>query len=97
MIGREITRNPWLLSEIDLAINQVDEFQLQRDDVIKKYSEYMSKELQQGTSVHVLVKPVSGLFHGMPGARNWRRLLADVAQGRAGKVGDLPDLLAACA
>ena len=90
MIGREITRNPWLLSELDEALDENSSGPASRTEVQREYAEYMQRELASGTSVHALVRPLSGLYHGMPGARQWRRMLSTMAQDKAAKVHDLP-------
>jgi tRNA-dihydrouridine synthase A len=90
MIGREITRNPWLLSELEDALDENSSGPASRKEVQREYAGYMQKELARGTSVHALVRPLSGLYHGMPGARQWRRMLSTMAQDKAAKVHDLP-------
>lgn len=94
MIGREAFSQPWLLAELESMLYPDADELLSRKAVQKCYAQYMQDELQQGTSVHTLVKPLSGLFHGLSGARNWRRLLSETAQTRADVIDVLPDLVA---
>jgi hypothetical protein len=54
----------------------------------------MKNELDEGASVHALVKPLTGLFHGLPGARNWRRLITGHAQGKSLDQAALIDMVA---
>lgn len=94
MLGREISRNPWLLAELDNSLAGSACEQVTRADVVQQYSHYIQQQLELGVSIHALVKPLSGLFNGVAGARAWRRMLADTAQGRAGEVTGLLDRLA---
>lgn len=94
MLGREITRNPWLLADLQQLITQNGSELLQRSDVQKIYALYIKEELQSGTSVHALLKPLFGLYCGQQGAKSWRRMLADVAQKRSAYIDDLADIVA---
>ncbi len=94
MLGREISRNPWLLAELDHSLAGSACEQVTRADVVQQYSHYIQQQLELGGSIHALVKPLSGLFNGVVGARAWRRMLADTAQGRAGEVTGLINRLA---
>jgi tRNA-dihydrouridine synthase A len=80
MIGREAFKQPWLLAELDRYLSQEDADLLTRSEVQKCYSSYMQRELRLGTSAHVLMRPLSGLFHGQSGARHWRRMLTETVQ-----------------
>lgn len=95
MIGREAFNHPWLLAELEQLLFQDSEKLLSRSEVRQRYALYMQEELQKGVSVHQLVKPLSGLFHGLPGARSWRRALTETAQTGSDVNEILPDLVAA--
>lgn len=92
MLGREITRDPWLLGQLERLADDTSQPRT-RAAVRFTYAEYMQRELQRGSSVHALVKPLAGLYRGQPGAGTWRRMLSDAAQGRVGKIDDLPQLV----
>lgn len=94
MLGREITRNPWLLADLQHLIIQNGSELPQRSDVQKIYALYIKQELQSGTSMHALVKPLFGLYCGQQGAKSWRRMLADVAQKRSAYIDDLAEIVA---
>ena len=94
MLGREITRNPWLLAKIESVLVGARLADQGRSQVLNHYFDYMDKELHRGTSIHVLIKPLSGMFHGLPGARQWRKLLTELAQGRSVDTGEIPRLAA---
>ena len=94
MIGREAFSQPWLLADIEACLHP-QQAPLSRGQVLNRYAEYMENELAQGTSVHVLVRPLAGMFHGRPGARLWRRQLSEAAQsGSRERVDQLPALVA---
>jgi len=94
MLGREVTRNPWLLADLQHLITQNGSELPQRSDVQKIYALYIKEELQSGTSMHALVKPLFGLYCGQQGAKSWRRMLADVAQKRSAYIDDLAEIVA---
>jgi tRNA-dihydrouridine synthase A len=92
MLGREITRNPWLLAKIESEVVGTGLSDEDRSRVLNHYFEYIDNELRRGTSIHILIKPLSGMFHGLPGARQWRKLLTDLAQGRSVDTEKIPQL-----
>ena len=94
MIGREVFSQPWLLAEIEQSLYQDGPGLLTRTEVQKLYAQYIEKELQKGTSAHALVKPLSGLYHGLNGAKYWRRLLTETVQKRPNAINDLAELVA---
>jgi tRNA-dihydrouridine synthase A len=42
---------------------------------VARYRPYIARERAHGIGLPALVRPMLGLFHGMPGARTWRRIL----------------------
>lgn len=94
MIGRQVFSEPWLLAELEESLYPHESKQLTRSEVQQSYAHYMRRELQNGASVHALTKPLAGLFHGLYGAREWRRMLAEIAQQRKDAQYALPDMVA---
>lgn len=94
MIGREAYNQPWLLSELESSLYQERQALLSRGEVQQRYASYIHNELLSGTSVHALVKPLSGLYHGMAGSRQWRRMLSETVQNSEKNIYDLPQLVA---
>lgn len=94
MIGRAAYNQPWLLAELEGLISSGWPETLSRSQVQQYYASYIQDELQSGTSAHALVRPLSGLFHGMAGARQWRRMLSETVQNSANDINDLPQLVA---
>lgn len=89
MIGREVFNQPWLLADLEQLLSQDKTYMITRSEVQKRYASYIDKELQLGTSAHALVRPLSGLFHGMAGAKHWRRMLAETVQNSANDINSL--------
>ena len=94
MIGREVFNQPWLLAELENLIYSDGSVPITRSEVQKHYSRYIENELLMGTSVHALVKPLSGLFFGLQGAKLWRRSLTETAQNKLTYMNDLAELVA---
>jgi tRNA-dihydrouridine synthase A len=74
MLGRAAYHTPAILAEADARIfgegDARDPFA-----VVEAYREYVAEELAHGTHVAAMARHMLGLFHGVPGARAWRRIL----------------------
>lgn len=75
MIGRQAYHQPLFMNEIAVAL--LDETPTDSFEVMRGYSDYMAGELDRGTRLADMTRHCLGLFAGMPGARNFRRLLSD--------------------
>ncbi len=76
MIGRGAYTNPQLLCDIGEVFSpQLASLSL--GEVIECYMKYCQEELSAGVALTSLIKPLLGLFQGMPGARAWRRHLSE--------------------
>ena len=89
MIGREVFKQPWILSELEQLVYPEQDELFTHDEVRRHYSCYIEEELKMGTSAHLLAKPIAGLFHGKKGARTWRRLLTETVHSRPGDLARL--------
>ena len=76
MIGRVVCNNPYILAEIEKVIFKNDQ-QLTRGEVLSAYAEYITRELQAGTPFSHTTRNILGMFHGQPGAREYRRYLSE--------------------
>lgn len=83
MIGRAAYDDPYMLAEVDQRFFASQSAPLSRQQVLEALFPYLRKELQGGTPLHCMVRPVLGLFRGVPGARAWRRTLSEKAHQRA--------------
>ncbi len=79
MLGREVIRNPWILVELEQLLTG-DVVPCSRQEIVRKYSRYIKLQLDEGQSIHLLLRPLYGLTLGLPGARKWRQLLSRLAQ-----------------
>jgi len=79
MLGREVIRNPWILVELEQLLTG-DAVPCSRQEIVQKYSRYIMLQLDEGQSLHLLLRPLYGITLGLPGARKWRQLLSRLAQ-----------------
>lgn len=72
MVGRAAYHDPWLLTLIDPMKPS-----RRRNETVNAMKSYAQTALRNGASLRSVVRPILGLYHGVPGARGWRRLLSD--------------------
>lgn len=75
MLGRAAYHDPWCMAEVDPRLFGAEVPSASRREAIEAYIPYMAAELGSGTRLTNMTKHILGLFHGMPGARAWRRRL----------------------
>jgi tRNA-dihydrouridine synthase A len=77
MLGRAAYQEPWKLIEADAVL--FDDAAPQRDmkDAIAAFMPYVERELARGTRLHAMTRHLVGAFHAVPGARAFRRHLAE--------------------
>ena len=77
MLGRAAYQEPWRLLAVDPELfGEAAPFPAMKD-VFEAMMPYIESELAQGTRLHSIVRHVLGAFHGVPGARAFRRHLAE--------------------
>lgn len=74
MIGRAVWNAPWLLYEIDDFLGRADAAH-SRDKVLAAYQDYCEQMLDKGVNLHWMIRPILGLFHGLPGNKKWKSYL----------------------
>lgn len=79
MVGREAYHNPYLLADVDYQFFTTFTSTKTRHEVIKELLPYIIKHMDEGGRLHNITRHILGLFHGMPGARKWRRILSENA------------------
>ena len=90
MLGRAAYHDPGLLREVDRRFYGDETPAIEWPDLIEAMSEYVARHVAAGGRVHHVTRHMIGLFTGLPGARQWRRTLAEgAARDDAG-----PDLIA---
>jgi tRNA-dihydrouridine synthase A len=78
MIGREAYQNPWLLAQLHQALHPQTVLP-DRAQVVMNYARYTADRLAQGDRMSTLIRPLLGLYFGLPRARSWRRFLSERA------------------
>lgn len=79
MVGRAIYNDPYRFSAVDQRLFGAEAYQLTRQQLLEAYLPYLRSQLEQGTPLGVMARHLFGLFHGVPGARGWRRTLGEGA------------------
>jgi tRNA-dihydrouridine synthase A len=92
MIGRAAYQNPWLLVDCERLLFD-DAHMRERETVVQNMVQYSLAN--PDVPLKHISRHMLGLFHGLPGARAWRRYLSENAHLRGAKSTVLTDALAA--
>jgi tRNA-dihydrouridine synthase A len=76
MIGREAYRNPYLLAAVDGALFGDRHAVPTRREIVEQLLPYVEREMAIGTRLNAISRHILGLYHGVAGARAWRRHLS---------------------
>lgn len=79
MIGREAYHNPYMLAQADRVIFGDTRTVATRREIVEAFVAYAAQERGRGTPLARIVRHLTGLYQGVPGARRWRRALAAIA------------------
>jgi tRNA-dihydrouridine synthase A len=79
MMGRAAYQEPWRLLAVDPLIYGAPAPLSSAKDAIEAFLPYVESELARGTRLHSMTRHILGLFHGVPGARAFRRHIATEA------------------
>ena len=79
MVGREVYHNPYLLAEVDARIYGIAHPIKSREEVVELLIPYIKEQLAQGVRLNSISRHILGLFHGIAGARAWRRHVSEHA------------------
>ena len=74
MLGRAAYHTPDLLGQVDERIFG-EAVTVTPFEAVERYRPYVARELAKGTHLAAMTRHMLGLFHGVPGARAWRRIL----------------------
>ena len=77
MLGRAAYQEPWRLLAADPELFGVAAPYATMKDVFEAIMPYVEDQLAQGTRLHSITRHFVGAFHGVPGARAFRRHLAE--------------------
>jgi tRNA-dihydrouridine synthase A len=77
MLGRAAYQEPWRLLAVDPDIFGEPAQHATMKDVFEAMMPYIADQLAQGTRLHSMTRHFVGAFHGVRGARAFRRYLAE--------------------
>ena len=77
MLGRAAYQEPWRLLAADPELFGEAAQHATMKDVFEAMMPYIESQLAQGTRLHSITRHFVGAFHGVPGARAFRRHLAE--------------------
>jgi tRNA-dihydrouridine synthase A len=77
MLGRAAYQEPWRLLSADAELFGEAAPHATMKDVFAAMTPYIEAELARGTRLHSITRHFVGAFHGVPGARAFRRHLAE--------------------
>jgi tRNA-dihydrouridine synthase A len=77
MLGRAAYQEPWRLLAADPELFGEAAPQATMKEVFESMMPYIESQLAQGTRLHSITRHFVGAFHGVPGARAFRRHLAE--------------------
>ncbi|MTD32855.1 tRNA dihydrouridine(20/20a) synthase DusA [Paludibacterium sp. dN 18-1] len=77
MVGREAYHHPYLMADWDARYYGETQPARSREAVVAAMLPYVRARLAEGHKVRNIARHILGLFQGMPGARQWRRMLSD--------------------
>ena len=79
MVGRAAYHQPWdILGGADRLWGDTPPFD-KPEQVAQAMRPYIARHLAAGGRLHQVTRHMLGLFHGMPGARGWKRTLSEGA------------------
>jgi tRNA-dihydrouridine synthase A len=94
MLGRAAYQEPWRLLAADPELFGEPAPHATMKDVFAAMLPYIEAELARGTRLHSITRHFVGAFHGLPGARAFRRHLAENAVKSGAGIGALRDAIA---
>jgi len=77
MLGREVYHNPYILAEIDQQIYGDNTKIPTAEEIFLSFLDYVEDQIAQGVYLKHMSRHILGLFHGMSGAKAWRRYISE--------------------
>ncbi|WP_314945432.1 tRNA dihydrouridine(20/20a) synthase DusA [Bradyrhizobium cosmicum] len=77
MLGRAAYQEPWRLLSVDSDIFGAATPHVTMQDAFEVMMPYIEQQLARGTRLHAITRHFVGAFHAVPGARAFRRHLAE--------------------
>jgi tRNA-dihydrouridine synthase A len=75
MLGRAAYHDPAILGQVDRVVFGEAAEDVSAFEAVERYIPYVERQLARGVHMAAMTRHMLGLFHGMPGARTWRRIL----------------------
>jgi tRNA-dihydrouridine synthase A len=94
MMGRAAYQEPWRLLAVDPLLFGEPAPHATSGSAAEALIPYIERELARGTRLHAMTRHILGLFRGVPGARAFRRHLAENGVGPGAGVDVLRDAIA---
>jgi len=94
MLGRAAYQDPWRLLTVDSELFGEAAPHAGMKDVFEAMMPYIEEQLALGTRLHSMTRHFVGAFHGVPGARAFRRHLAENGVRQGAGAGVLRDAIA---
>jgi tRNA-dihydrouridine synthase A len=94
MLGRAAYQEPWRLLTVDPQLFGEAAPHATMKDAFEAMMPYIEDQLAQGTRLHSITRHFVGAFHGVPGARAFRRHLAENGVRSGAGVNVLRDAIA---
>jgi tRNA-dihydrouridine synthase A len=79
MLGRAAYQTPWLLADVDRRIFGEEQPSRSRREVVERMADYCDAHVGRGGRANNVARHMLGLYHGVPGARAFRRYLSERA------------------
>jgi tRNA-dihydrouridine synthase A len=80
MIGREAYHNPYvILAEVDRLFYNESAEALSREQVLQSMLPYITQQMELGVPLSYITRHMLGLFHGMRGGKQFRRVISEQA------------------
>ncbi len=83
MIGREVYRNPYLLSAVDRRFYGESRPEPSRIELLHEYLPYIEEQFNQGVFLSTTIRHLFGLFHARPHSKEWRRKINELIQTKS--------------
>lgn len=83
MLGRAAYHDPFVLARLNARLFG-DPRAATRERALTAFLPYAERELSRGTPLKAMTRHLMGLFTHRSGARQWRRMLTDLAEGDEG-------------
>jgi tRNA-dihydrouridine synthase A len=93
MLGRAAYQEPWRLLQVDPDIFGEEAPCATMQEAFEAMMPYIARELEKGTRLHAITRHFVGAFFSVPGARAFRRHLAEHGTRPGAGVGVLKDAI----